>query len=127
MDANDSGEVGTEVGLVIRRDPDQVRAPDVYFLRKDRLPNGDGEGFLEVAPDLVVEVLSDSDTLGVIRSKVNDYFAIGTPLVWLVSPEEETVEVRAPDGPRKTLQKGDRLENFPSLPGFSCSVADLFA
>lgn len=122
------GRVGTESGFVIRQDPDQVRAPDVWFIRQERI-EGDRspKGFWTIAPDLAVEVLSDSDTLGIIRGKVSDYFVIGTPLIWLVDPEAQTVEVRTPGRKPQVFQGEDRLENFPSLPGFSCSVADLFA
>jgi len=123
-----AGKVGTESGFIIRQDPDQVRAPDVWFVRQERIEGGRSpKGFWTIAPDLAVEVLSDSDTVRIVHGKMRDYFAIGTPLVWLIYPEEQIVEVCTPDGKRQSLQKNQRLENFPALPGFSCSVADLFA
>jgi Uma2 family endonuclease len=126
--ANRHGRVGAKSGFIIARDPDQVRAPDLWFIQQERIEGGRSpKDFWTIAPDLAVEVLSDSDTMGVIRGKVNDYFAIGTPLIWLVDPEAQTVDVRTPGNKPLVLQGEDRLENFPSLPGFSCAVADLFA
>ncbi len=54
--------VAAETGFVIGRDPDTVLAPDAAFVRSDRLPPPEQrKGFLELAPDLVVEVVSPSD------------------------------------------------------------------
>lgn len=123
-----AGRVGTESGFIIARDPDRVRAPDVWFIQQERIQGGRSpKGFWNIASDLAVEVLSDSDTIGVIRGKVNDYFSIGTPLIWLVDPEAQTVDVRTPSSKPLVLQGDDHLENFPSLPGFNCTVAELFA
>ena len=125
--SNNAGRIGTESGFLITQDPDRVRAPDLWFIRQERIEGGRSpKGFWTIAPDLAVEVLSDSDTVRIIHGKMRDYFALGTPLIWLVYPEEQIVEVCTPDGKRQTLQKQDRLENPEVLPGFSCSVAELF-
>lgn len=49
-----------EVGIYIRRHPDTVRAADLVFLSRNRSPERP-TGFLEIAPDLVVEILSPSE------------------------------------------------------------------
>lgn len=123
-----TGKVGVESGFLIKRDPDRVRVPDVWFIRQERIEGGQSPtGFWNTAPDLAVEVLSDSDTVRTIHGKMRDYFGIGIPLVWLVYPEDQVVEVCTPDGRRQMLQRSDRLEGFAQLPGFSCAVGDLFS
>src|SRR5882672_2545517 len=53
--------VAAETGFTLFRAPDTVRAPDVAFVRRERLPDPATTGFPEMAPDLVVEVLSPGD------------------------------------------------------------------
>lgn len=70
-------------------DEDTVRAPDASFVRADRLPAGGlrvGDGFLRLAPDLVVEVLSPSEPASSLDEKLADYLAAGTRLIWVVGP-----------------------------------------
>jgi Uma2 family endonuclease len=86
------------VDLLIRREPLRTRQPDILYLSAERTGiRGRAElrglQFLEVAPDLVVEVLSPSDTRREIESKLEDYRQIGVLECWLVSPEAETIEV----------------------------------
>jgi Uma2 family endonuclease len=65
IEANNLGEAfGAETGFILSRNPDTVRAPDVAFVSRERIPPGDfPEKFWPGAPDLAVEVLSPSDTL----------------------------------------------------------------
>ena len=77
-----------ETGFFLRRDPDTARAPDVAFVASERLGIEDiPAGFLEVAPGLVVEVVSPGDSGTSVRSKVTDWLTAGTRLVWVVYPE----------------------------------------
>ncbi|MFQ5676691.1 MAG: Uma2 family endonuclease, partial [bacterium] len=50
--------MGGEVGIFTKRQPDSVRGADVLFISKKRLTKIPERGFLEVAPELVVEVRS---------------------------------------------------------------------
>jgi Uma2 family endonuclease len=84
--------------LLIQRDPLRTRQPDILYLSAERTGiKGRAElrglQFLEVAPDLVVEVLSPSNSRRDIENKLEDYSQIGARECWLVSPEAETVEV----------------------------------
>ena len=86
------------VDIILHRHPLCTRQPDVLFIHRDRLS---GTGFdaieelqiLEIAPDLVVEVLSSSDTEKVLLGKLSDYQRIGVKECWLVSREARSVEV----------------------------------
>jgi len=123
-----TGYAGVESGFVLARKPDTVRAPDVYYVRADRmLSSGAPRNFWTTAPDLAVEIVSPSETADEVRDKVRDYLAAGTPLVWVVYPRSKEVLVHTPDGLARTVSGSDAvLEDVAVLPGFSCSVADLF-
>lgn len=123
----DLGEVMTgETGLYTGRDPDTVRGADVLFISHERLAEASPNNYLDVAPELVVEVLSASNTAQEMRDKVAEYFSIGVERVWVVDSERRTVQIyRSPDAPR-TLGEGDVLEGEGALEGFSLPLARLF-
>ena len=78
-------------GLVIRREPLACRAPDIAVFERSTIVEQDG--YIHSAPQLVIEVLSPSETRKEIAEKLRDYESIGTEEVWLISPEAATVEV----------------------------------
>jgi Uma2 family endonuclease len=105
-----------------------VRSPDMAFVRGDRLPaHGLGSGFVEVAPDLIVEVLSPTETASDLEEKLRDYDTAGTTLVWVIDPVKRVIIVRAADAPVRWLPADAVLNGGSVLPGFSVSVAGLFA
>ncbi len=126
---NATGCVGIGSGFVLTREPDTVRASDVYFIRADRVAEAGGipESFWKIPPDLTVEVVSPSDSAEDILEKISDYLLAGTPLVWVVYPRTRTVVEHTPDGLARTRTENDTLENADVLPGFSCVVRELFA
>ena len=86
------------VDIILQRDPLRTRQPDVLFIHKDNLPGtslDDLEGLqlLEITPDLIIEVLSPSDTKKVLAGKLADYQRIGVKECWLVGRETRSVEV----------------------------------
>lgn len=126
--AGDLGKVfAAETAFVLQRHPDTVRAPDAAFVSKERLPSGDlPEGFLEVVPDLVVEVVSPSDTAVDVQRKVEDWLHAGVRLVWVIYPGTRSVAVYRSLADIRLLTEADTLEGDSVLPGFSCLVAELF-
>lgn len=125
---HDLGRVSTESGFLLEHDPDLVLAPDVAFVRADRLPPRDERrGYLPLAPDLVVEVISPSDRAGQVLAKVNLYLTSGVPLLWLVDPEAQTVTVFTPDSPARVLSAPDTLTGGEVLPGFELPIHELFS
>jgi len=117
-----------EVGFVLRRDPDTVRAADVAFIRAERLPpEGLPTGFFEGAPDLAVEILSPSDRYPDLLYKISQWLEAGTQQVWVVDPARRTVTIFQPDGTLRLLHEPDELDGGDLLPGFRCPVRDLFA
>ncbi len=125
---NQLGSVyAAETGFVLSRDPDTVRAPDTAFVRQERLANQPATGFFEGAPDLAVEVISPSETVDEVESKMIDYLEAGTALVWLVYPRTQTVTVYRSLTDIEILTSEDTLTGGDLLPGFSVSLKEIFA
>lgn len=114
----------SETGYVLRRRPDTVRCPDASFLRKDRPRNGDG--FIEGAPDLAVEVMSPSDTWAAVDRKVRDYLAAGTGMVIVVDPRQEIAVEHTPAGTRR-LTIEDSLDGGDVVPGWHLPLREVFS
>jgi Uma2 family endonuclease len=117
-----------ETGFILRRNPDTVRAPDAAFVAAHRLPAGElPVGFLELAPDLAVEVVSPGDTPREVEEKVADWLRAGTRLVWVIDPATRSATVyRSLDDVQELLEE-DRLDGEQVVPGFSCALRELFA
>ncbi len=122
------GKVYTaEASFMLARDPDVVMAPDAAFVRAERLPPPEERiGFLRIAPDLAVEIISPSDRRGAVRRKIAAYLAHGTPVVVAVEPRRRTVTVHRPGQLPTVLHEGDVLSVEDVLPGFHLPVAELF-
>ncbi len=122
------GEVsGDNLSYRIARAPDIIRVPDVAFVTKERLPTEDWEGYMPVAPDLAVEVVSPNDRPREVNDKVHEYLENGTRLIWVVWPKRQTVTVHTADNESHELGADDELDGGDVLPGFRVRVADLFA
>jgi Uma2 family endonuclease len=84
--------------IVIRRDPLRTRQPDLFVFLRGREDIGDlqtllEQPVLEVAPDLVIEIISKNETRRSRAEKIDDYRRIGVKECWIVSPQGQTVEV----------------------------------
>jgi len=125
---NDLGVVyAAETGFKLRKDPDTVRAADAAFVAASRIPpQGEPEGYWDIAPDLVVEVVSPSDSAPAVQSKVTDWLAAGCRLVWVVYPDTQTVTEYRSLKDVQVLTAEQALEGGEVLPGFACAVSDLF-
>lgn len=116
-----------ETGFVLVEDPPTVRGPDVAYVAESRLPAGQAPaGFLRLAPDLAVEVVSPSNRWTDIAAKVRDYLDAGTRLVWIVDPPRRTVTVHRRDGSADVRGEDDALDGEDVLPGFQLMVRSLF-
>lgn len=120
--------LSSETGFTISRDPDTVRAPDAAFVRTGRVPPpGSRGGFVELAPDLVVEVVSPSDRASDVLAKALAWVDAGVRLVWVVDPASRSVTVYRPDGLARILRgDGAQLTGEDVLPGLQIDLLDLF-
>ena len=117
---------GAETGFFIHRNPDTVRAPDVAFVRAERLSAKLPKGFFEGAPDLAVEVLSPEDRPGYVQAKIRDWFDAGCLAVWIVDPGDETVTIYEGTRDAVVLHRDETQTDARVLPGFSVAVSEIF-
>ena len=124
----DLGEVSAaETGFIVSRNPDTVSAPDVAFMSKERLPPGEvGTGFLEMAPDLVVEVVSPGDSASYVQEKAEMWLEAGARLVWVVYPVSQSVVVYDSPNEARVVHTGDDLDGAPVFEDFHVTVAEFF-
>lgn len=127
---NDLGFVGVEGGFSPIGDRHTLRAPDVAFVRKDRMPQPLPQTFAGFMPDLAVEIKSPNDTMVELREKAAWYLQHGTRLVWLVLPDQQGVEVCRQDDNGalacKTVGPNGILSGEDLLPGFKLEMVKLF-
>ncbi len=118
-----AGQVfAAETGFTLARRPDTVRAPDVAFVQRARLPDPEPLGFPEFAPDLAVEVLSPSDSAGEVLAKIADWLSAGTRLVWVIDPERRLARIYRADGSESLVANDQLLDGEDIVTGFSCSL-----
>lgn len=118
---------GCEGGFTLQRGPDTVRAPDVWFVRGERVPAGRmPDRFFEGVPDLAVEVLSPSDRQGEIWRRIADYVDAGTPLIWVLDPKTESAVALPHDEMPVIIPADGVLDGGDILPGFVLPLRDVF-
>jgi Uma2 family endonuclease len=118
---------GAETGFKIASNPDTVRAADIAFVRRARIPEGGiPKNFWELAPDLVVEVLSPGDTYSEVQEKVEDWLKAGVRAVWVVDSKRRCVTVYRSMTDVTRLSEGDELDGGDVVPGFRCKVSEIF-
>jgi Uma2 family endonuclease len=128
VDRHDLGIVLGEGGM-LRIHANQVRAPDVCFLSWSRFPNRllPRQAVPQVSPDLAIEILSDSNTQAEMDRKLTDYFLSGTKLAWYTDPASRTATVYTSVNDATHVAEDQSLDGGDVLPGFTVSLAELFA
>jgi|CXWL01.1.fsa_nt_gi Uma2 family endonuclease len=113
-----------ETGFLLARNPDTVRAPDVAFVRTERLVAT--EGYFPGAPDLAVEVVSPGDRFSEVLSKVDEWLRAGAREVWVVDGPRRVVHVHRPGHRVLELTDGAVLDGGEVLPGLDLAVSACF-
>jgi Uma2 family endonuclease len=116
--------VCNDTGFILERDPDTVRGPDISFWSRERLPSLPEE-YIEIPPDLAIEVISPSDVFSQVQRRVRDFLASGVRIVWLIDPQNRTASIHRNGKPAQELNESDTLTGEDVLPGFACKVAEL--
>jgi Uma2 family endonuclease len=117
---------GNDSGVVLTRDPDTVRGPDVALYEDATTFEELHPKYGEVPPILAVEVLSPSDRPGKVNAKIADYLNNGVKLVWLVDYEEHRVIVYRPNRNPVVVAPDGELDGGEELPGLRCPLRDFF-
>jgi Uma2 family endonuclease len=117
-----------ETGFKIQSNPDTVRAPDVAFIRQERVEQaGNITGYWAGAPDLAVGVTSPGDTVNEVEEKVTEWLKAGASMVWIVSPKLKIVTVYRSLIDIITFTEKDTLDGGEVVSGFEIPVAEIFA
>ena len=119
--------------VLIHRFPLRTRQPDILFMSNERAemnPPADDPTPLDPAPELVVEIISPSDTAGVLAGKLADYQRVGVRECWIVEPGNKSVELveisaLAIDS-LDVYHEGARLTSR-AFPDLEVAVAHIFA
>ena len=118
---------GSSLSLLINREPLICRAPDILVYARGGVKT-DKHDVLCSTPDLIVEVLSPSETKRRKDAKLDDYARIGVPEAWLISPEGETIEIRLLHDGKLVTEKivsAGTLEPT-RFPGVAISVSEIW-
>jgi Uma2 family endonuclease len=121
------GRARTEVGLVLRRNPDRLTGPDAVYVTTALLPlKRTPEGYLETIPELVVEIRSPNESGPSIQAKVDEYLAAGVRVVWVANPADQSITAHRSGQSPQVFGPTDTLTVADVIPGFQYTVADLF-
>ncbi len=118
--------LSNDPGVILERDPDTVRGPDVAYFEKGKGYDQMNPKFIEDAPTLVVEVWSPTDRVGKVTRRIREFLKAGVRLVWLIDPEARDVTVYRPGQDDYVVEAGQELTGDDVLPAFSCPVAEFF-
>jgi len=127
VDDNALGELLSESGYALKRDPDTLLGPDLSFVRAGRLLPEHEDRYPDLAPDLAIEVRSPSEYGPSMAEKVRAYLDAGTRMVWFFDPKRRTVTVHRLGAEPVVLTETDHLDGGDVLPGFRVPVARFFA
>ena len=117
----------SDTGFLLQSDPDVVRAPDIAFVRKERLPLAcDPSGYIIGAPDLAVEIQSPSQSPADLDKKVRQYLAAGAQAAWAIHPRKRQAVMYRRSGEFEILTAGQYLEAPDLLPGLRIPLAQIF-
>ena len=110
-------------------DPNRMRRPDISFIHRGRLPGEKlPKGYVSLAPDLAVEIVSHHDVLYDVDRRVQEYLQAGVRRVWVVNPDTCTIRIHRPnpDGTILELREDGELTGDDVLPNFRVPLCRIF-
>lgn len=116
-----------DMGLILERDPDTVRGPDVALYTNKASYQDLNPKFSQKLPTLIVEVLSPSDRPNRMMKRIKEFLSRGVPMVWLLDPEARDLTVHRLNHPGQFIGEQDEVADLAELPGFRCPVRDFFS
>ena len=130
LDGELPGEVYVDAAFVLglRGDPERVRAPDVSYVRREKVEaHPDPERIFRCVPDLAIEIDLTSGKKPGGQQRIIEYLEAGVPLVWAIDPRSRTAMVYHPDGSARLLRSDESLDGEDVVPGFRLELSGLFA
>ena len=115
-----------DTGVILGRDPDTVRGPDVSLYLESRKFDELAVKYVEHLPSLIVEVRSPTNRWAAIVRRINRFFDKGVALAWLLDPEDQTVHVFFPNKHPEVLEGDEEVTGQGVLPDFRCKASDFF-
>ena len=115
-----------ETGFKLESDPDTVLAPDIAFIKRERVGTI-SPAFRQGAPDLAVEVTSPGESRNKVAKKAQQWLELGAHVVWVVDPQKQLVTIYRSDSEAKTLTAADALTGDDVVPGFKILVSEIFS
>jgi Uma2 family endonuclease len=116
-----------DTGVIVEHDPDTVRGADVTLYDEVRSYADLNPKYSDRAPTLLVEVMSPNDKLGKTIRRVYRFLAMGVSLVWVLDPEDRTLNVFRRGQEPVELTADQEVTGEEVLPDLRCKVADFFA
>lgn len=116
-----------ELGLVLGREPDTVRGPDLSVYMESRKFKELEKKWPKRLPKLIVEVLSPNDRQGKMQKRINKFLEKGVAMACLLDPEAETLTIFLPNRQPIVLESDEEVSGLRALPDFRCKVSDFFA
>ncbi|MEZ4730290.1 MAG: Uma2 family endonuclease [Caldilineaceae bacterium] len=117
---------GGETGVYTSREPDTVRGVDLAYMSRERFAHVKSQSYLDVAPELIVEIMSPHDAWSEVQEKLAEYFAIAVTVVWVVDPKLKQVHSYRAVDDVQIFRMDDTLTCEALLPGFVMPLAELF-
>jgi Uma2 family endonuclease len=118
--------LSNDPGILVERDPDTVRGPDVVFMDDAKAYDQLNPKFTEGTPALAVEVLSPNDRVGKVTKRIGEYLRAGVRLIWIIDPETCDVSVHRPGVTFEVFESDQELSGYDILPGLTCRLSELF-
>lgn len=115
-----------EAGVYIRRNPDTVRAADILLISAERYACCASPSYLNVAPELAIEILSPDDRWNEVREKITDYFSVGVDRVWVFDPRQRKAFAYRSPSDVQQLERDRVLSDEELFPGLSIPLARIF-
>jgi Uma2 family endonuclease len=103
-----------------------VRCPDVSFIASGRFPNEVvPTGYVNVPPDLTVEVVSPADRPRWMLDKVSEYLEAGVRLVWVIDPQKARATAYRSLTDVREIGPEDDIDGADVVPGFRCRLREI--
>ncbi len=143
LSSSNNSELITEIGLWNRKykvgkvlesnggfflEDSSMRVPDVAWIHIDRwnaLSNAEKRSFPRMAPDFVIELKSETDSLADLQGKMTKWIKNGVRLAWLVCPDSQTTYIYEPGKPQLAIHFDQTLSGGEVLLNFSTRLSDI--